>query len=36
MSAAEAVCDEFLGVVAHAEGTGFVEAGAGRVNFAGA
>ena len=36
MGAAEAVCDEFFGIVAHAEGTGFVQAGAGRVDFTGA
>ena len=36
VGAAEAVCDEFLGIIAHAKGAGFVEAGARDIDFTGA
>src|ERR1700689_5141175 len=34
MGTAETVRDKFLRIVAHAKGTGFVEAGAGNINLA--
>ena len=33
MGAAEAICDKLFGIVAHAERAGFVEAGAGNIDF---
>ncbi len=36
MGAAEAIRNEFFGIVTHAKGPGFVKAGAGRIDFASA